>query len=214
MFNSSVLAFTGIALLLTITPGADTMLVMRSVVARGQRAGLLTTLGISSGLFIHATMSAVGLSVILVRWAAAFEVVKLLGAAYLIVLGAQSLWRLVRHSAHGADDARLELGHGATRAGRRPFLEGLLTNVLNPKVAIFYLAFLPQFIMPGDPVLLKSMFLASIHCMLGLIWLSLVTLVLGRLRTFLARPHIQQRLEAITGAILIAFGVRLALERR
>ena len=213
MFDSSMLTFTGIALLLTITPGADTMLVMRSVVARGQRAGLLTTIGICCGLFVHASLSAVGLSVILVRSAAAFELVKLVGAAYLIFLGIQSLWRVMHHQSRGADDAPLERGHGTARTKRRPFLEGLLTNVLNPKVAVFYLAFLPQFIRPGDPVLLKSVFLASIHFLLGLLWLSLVTLVLGRLRAVLTRPHIQQRLEAITGVILIAFGVRLALER-
>jgi RhtB (resistance to homoserine/threonine) family protein len=208
-----MLTFTGIALLLTITPGADTMLVMRSVVARGQRAGLLTTIGICCGLFVHASLSAVGLSVILVRSAAAFESVKLVGAAYLIFLGVQSLWRVMYHQSRVADDAPLERGHGTARTKRRPFLEGLLTNVLNPKVAVFYLAFLPQFIRPGDPVLLKSVFLASIHFLLGLLWLSLVTLVLGRLRAVLTRPHIQQRLEAITGVILIAFGVRLALER-
>ena len=213
MFDSSMLTFTGIALLLTITPGADTMLVMRSVVARGQRAGLLTTIGICCGLFVHASLSAVGLSVILVRSAAAFESVKLVGAAYLIFLGVQSLWRVMHHQSRVADDVPLERGHGTTRTKRRPFLEGLLTNVLNPKVAVFYLAFLPQFIRPGDPVLLKSVFLASIHFLLGLLWLSLVTLVLGRLRAVLTRPHIQQRLEAITGVILIAFGVRLALER-
>ena len=213
MFDSSMLTFTGIALLLTITPGADTMLVIRSVVARGQRAGLLTTIGICCGLFVHASLSAVGLSVILVRSAAAFELVKLVGAAYLIFLGIQSLWRVMHHQSRGADDAPLERGHGTARTKRRPFLEGLLTNVLNPKVAVFYLAFLPQFIRPGDPVLLKSVFLASIHFLLGLLWLSLVTLVLGRLRAVLTRPHIQQRLEAITGVILIAFGVRLALER-
>ena len=213
MFDSSMLSFTAIALLLTITPGADTMLVMRSVVARGQRAGLLTTIGICCGLFVHASLSAVGLSVILVRSAAAFELVKLVGAAYLIFLGVQSLWRVMYHQSRVADDAPLGRGHGTARTKRRPFLEGLLTNVLNPKVAVFYLAFLPQFIRPGDPVLLKSVFLASIHFLLGLLWLSLVTLVLGRLRAVLTRPHIQQRLEAITGVILIAFGVRLALER-
>ena len=213
MFDSSMLTFTAIALLLTITPGADTMLVMRSVVARGQRAGLLTTIGICCGLFVHASLSAVGLSVILVRSAATFELVKVVGAAYLIFLGVQSLWRVMHHQSRGADDAPLERGHGTARTKRRPFLEGLLTNVLNPKVAVFYLAFLPQFIRPGDPVLLKSVFLASIHFLLGLLWLSLVTLVLGRLRAVLTRPHIQQRLEAITGVILIAFGVRLALER-
>jgi RhtB (resistance to homoserine/threonine) family protein len=214
MVDSSVLAFTGIAFLVTITPGADTMLVMRSVLARGPRAGLLTTIGICCGLFIHATLSAVGLSLILVRSAAAFEIVKLAGAAYLILLGIQSISRVVRHQPSVVDNPPLVRSYAARSTKRRAFLEGLLSNVLNPKVAVFYLAFLPQFIMPGDPVLLKSMLLAGIHFVLGLLWLSLVTLLLGRVRAVLTRPHIQQRLEAITGAILIAFGVRLALERR
>jgi threonine/homoserine/homoserine lactone efflux protein len=87
MFDTQVLAFIGVAFVLTITPGADTMLVLRSVIARGQRAGLLAMLGICSGLFIHATLSALGLSLILVQSGTVFEVVKLLGAAYLIFFG-------------------------------------------------------------------------------------------------------------------------------
>lgn len=214
MFDSQMVAFTGIALLLTITPGADTMLVIRSVVARGQRAGLLTTFGICCGLFIHATLSAIGLSVVLVRSAAAFEIVKFVGAAYLIVLGVQSIWQAIRPLSEVGEPARSDHGPALTMTKWRAFLEGLLTNVLNPKVAVFYLAFLPQFITPDDPVLLKSILLAGIHFVLGILWLSLVTLLLGQLRTVLTRPHIQRRLEAVTGAVLIAFGVRLALERR
>ncbi len=214
MFDAHVLAFTGIAFLLTITPGADTMLVIRSVLARGPRAGLLTTLGVCSGLFIHATLSALGLSLILVRSAAAFEVVKLVGAAYLVFLGLQSIWSAVRHQPQSID-AALSAGKNVSQtAKRRAFFEGLLTNVFNPKVAIFYLAFLPQFITPGDPVLLKSGLLASIHFVLGILWLSLVTLSIERLRVVLTRPDVQQRLQAVTGAILVAFGVRLAMERR
>src|SRR5918912_1456688 len=130
MVDNQVLTFTGIATILTLTPGADTMLVMRSVFARGRRAGLLTTLGISSGLFFHATLSALGLSLILVRSAAAFEVVKLIGACYLIFLGGQSIWRALRgrdesSDAQGDDVARRE------KKGWQSYLEGLLTNVLN-----------------------------------------------------------------------------------
>lgn len=99
-------------------------------------------------------------------------------------------------------------------SGLRSVREGLLSNVLNPKVAIFYLAFLPQFISPGDPVLGKSLFLAGIHFVLGIAWLSLVTVFLGRLRGLLTRPAVQQGLEAVTGAVLIAFGVRLAVGHR
>ena len=214
MIDPQVIAFTGIAAILTVTPGADTMLIMRNVLTRGQRAGLLTTLGICSGLFFHATLSALGLSLILLRSAAAFEMVKLAGACYLIFLGSQALWRAARH------DAATPLGDGggvvAKRRGEgwRSFTEGLLTNVLNPKVAIFYLAFLPQFIGSGDPVLAKSMALAGIHAALGLVWLSLVTVFLGRMRAFLTRPRVRRAVEATTGAVLIAFGARLAMERR
>ncbi len=207
MVDSQLLAFTGIAFLLTITPGADTMLVLRSVLSRGQRAGLLTILGISSGLFIHATLSAIGLSVILVRSATAFEIVKMAGAAYLLFLGIQSLWRALRSQTHPTDPQSL-----APTTARRACLEGLFTNVLNPKVAIFYLAFLPQFIAPGNPVFLKSILLASIHVILGMIWLSLITVMLGQMRAALTRPHVQRALEGLTGMVFLGFGVRLALE--
>src|SRR5690349_9970309 len=100
MLTTQLFTFLGIITVLTITPGADTMLVIRNVVARGQRAGYLTALGICSGLFIHATLSALGLSVILVRSATIFEIVKLAGACYLIILGAWSLWQMIRSRHH------------------------------------------------------------------------------------------------------------------
>jgi RhtB (resistance to homoserine/threonine) family protein len=207
MFDARVLAFTGIAAILTLTPGADTMLVVRSALVRGRRAGLLTVLGIGSGLFIHATLSALGLSVILVRSARAFEIVKLAGALYLVFLGIQA----IRSAARGKPIAE----RTAEPAGaRRAYVEGLFTNVLNPKVAIFYLAFLPQFIGPGDPVLAKSILLASIHFVEGLVWLSLVTLFVARLRPVLAQPRVQRALESVTGLVFIAFGVKLAASRR
>ena len=209
MIDPQVLAFIGIAALLTITPGSDTMLVIRSVLGRGQRAGLLTVLGICCGLFIHATLSALGLSVILVRSATAFEIVKLGGAAYLIVLGAQSIRGALRGAARSA--ALPPRRPGRTR---RAFVEGLLNNVLNPKVAVFYLAFLPQFINPSDPVLAKSMLLASIHFVQGILWLSLIAVSMERLRRLLTHPRVQRAFEAVTGLVLVAFGVRLAFERR
>lgn len=207
MFDARVLAFTGIAALVTLTPGADTMLVVRSALVRGRRAALLTVLGIGSGLFIHATLSAVGLSVVLVRSARAFETVKLAGALYLVFLGIQA----IRSAARGARSS--ERPADPTGA-RRAYVEGLLTNLLNPKVAVFYLAFLPQFIGPGDPVLAKSILLASIHFVEGLVWLSLVTLFVARLRPVLARPRVQRALESCTGLVFIGFGVKLAASSR
>jgi RhtB (resistance to homoserine/threonine) family protein len=207
MFDARVLAFTGIAAIVTLTPGADTMLVVRSALVRGRRAGLLTVLGIGSGLFIHATLSALGLSVVLVRSARAFEVVKLAGALYLVFLGVQAL----RTAARGAPVAERPADPAVAH---RAYVEGLLTNILNPKVAIFYLAFLPQFIGPDDPVLAKSILLASIHFVEGLVWLSLVTLFVARLRPVLTQPRVQRALESVTGLVFIAFGVKLALSRR
>ena len=213
MVDPQVLAFVGVAALLTVTPGADTMLVLRSVLLRGPRAGLLTAAGICSGLFIHATLSALGLSLVLVRSATAFEIVKWLGAAYLLFLGVQSIWQAFRRPS----ETEYISNHSLMlppRQGWRSLAEGLLSNVLNPKVAIFYLAFLPQFISPGDAVLAKSVLLATIHFVLSIAWFSAITVFVGRVRRWITRPQIQRRLQACTGALLIVFGMRLALERR
>ncbi len=207
LMDPQLLVFAGVAALLTITPGADTMLVMRNVLARGRRAGLLTTAGISAGIFVHATLSALGVSLVLARSAAAFEVVKLAGAGYLIVLGAQSLWRLRRPE--GADAPP-----GPGRRESRSLVEGLLTNLLNPKVAIFYLAFLPQFVRVTDAVLAKSLLLAAIHVAMGVVWLALVSVFVGALRGFVERRRVRRALEGVSGAVLVALGMRLALERR
>lgn len=214
MLITQLFTFLGIITVLTITPGADTMLVIRNVVARGQRAGYLTALGICSGLFIHATLSALGLSVILVRSAAIFEIVKLAGACYLIILGAWSLWQMIRSRNHNEPVPALAIQTPQPAGGWRSLREGLLTNVLNPKVAIFYLAFLPQFINPGDPVLLKSLLLAGLHFVLSILWLALISTFLGRLRGFIARPAVQRGIEAVAGTVLIAFGIRLATTQR
>jgi RhtB (resistance to homoserine/threonine) family protein len=204
--DPQVVAFTVIAGLLTITPGVDTMLVIRNVLARGQRAGLVTTLGICCGLFVHATLSALGLSLILVKSALAFEVVKMIGAAYLVWLGVQSLRQAFRHEPSASGELR-------ARPARRPLLEGFLSNVLNPKVAVFYLALFPQFMSPGDWVFGKSMLLAGIHWVEGVLWLSMVTLFISRVRSWITRPRVTRAIAATTGTVMILFGVRLAMER-
>ena len=213
MVDPQVITFTGIAALLTLAPGADTMMILRSVFARGQKAGILTMIGICSGLFFHATLSALGLSLILVRSAAAFETVKALGACYLIYLGGQSLWK----ARYAGGNTHVSLAENAVTRQKKEnwkaFFEGTLTNLLNPKVAIFYLAFLPQFISPHDWVFGKSVLLAGIHFTEGIIWYTILIFSLGRMRGLLIRPRVKQGLEALSGAILIAFGVRLAVSR-
>jgi threonine/homoserine/homoserine lactone efflux protein len=154
------------------------------------------------------------LSLILVGSATAFGMVKLPGAGYLVWLGLQSLRQAFRGSPHMHGEGGGAAGSPARPApGRRSFVEGLLSNVLNPKVAVFYLAFLPQFMSPGDWVRGKSIFLAGIHWIEGVLWLSTVTLFVARLRSWISRPRVRRAIEATTGAILVAFGVSLAIER-
>ncbi len=214
MIDAQTLAFIGVAALLTVTPGADTMLVMRSVITRGQQAGLLTTLGICMGLFVHATLSGLGLSFILVQSATVYELVKFAGACYLIFLGVQSIWQALRREPADTTPTDRLARAAAAPTWQRSFLEGMLSNVLNPKVAVFYLAFLPQFMSPGDPVLARSVLLAGIHFVMGVAWLSALVFFLGKIGAFLSRPSVRKNLEATTGTILIGFGVGLALERR
>ncbi|MEM7737406.1 MAG: LysE family translocator, partial [Deinococcota bacterium] len=178
----------------------------------GKQAGLVTTLGICTGLFVHAVVSALGLSVILARSAVVFSSIKWLGALYLMWLGLQSLMQATSRTQH-ADMATSTTSEDAPKEAWHAFVEGLLSNTLNPKVAIFYLAFLPQFISGQGHVLSQSIFLASLHFTLTMLWLSLVALLLTYLRTLLTHPRSKRIIEGITGMVLLGFGIRLALER-
>ena len=212
MLDAQVLTFTLIAAALTLSPGPDTMLVVRNVLRGGRHDGVVTTFGICSGLFLHATLSALGISIILMHSATAFHVVKIAGAFYLVWLGVQSLRRAVR-GAPPAGSADGPLAMDAV-SSRRCFLEGLLCNVLNPKVAVFYLALLPQFIGPGDPVLGKSLLLAGIHYAEGILWLVTVSFVLDRTQRFFLGSAVRRWLDGLCGLVLVGLGARLAIERQ
>ena len=202
MIDPRLLAFIGVAGVLTVLPGADMALVMRNVLALGRPKTMLTIAGIAGGCMIHATASALGMSAVLATSATAFTVMKAAGAAYLVWIGIQSF----RRKENGGDPR--------TTTRSAPFAQGFLTNLLNPKVAIFYLTFLPQFIAPGEPVLRRSLFLAGVHITMGVVWLSAYAWFIDRLGTVLTRPRVKAWLERVTGGLLIALGARLAWERR
>jgi len=206
ILDGSTLAFVGIAALLTILPGADMALVAKVTLLDGRRAAFFTSLGICAGLPVHATASALGLSLILATSAEAFTIVKFAGAAYLAYLGIRTL----RDSFRAAADQVIAAGRARSR--RAAFIQGWLSNVLNPKVALFYLTFLPQFISPGDNVLAKSLLLAAIHAVLGLVWLPLYAYAIDRVGGIIRGAR--RWLERLSGAALIGLGVRLAFERR
>jgi threonine/homoserine/homoserine lactone efflux protein len=199
------LAGLAVLALLTVSPGADMALVTKITLERGRRAALLATVGICSGLLVHATASALGLSVILATSAEAFTIVKLVGAAYLAYLGLQALRSSFRHDASDVP---------APRRGANPLLQGVFSNVLNPKVAVFYLTFLPQFMSPGDNVLARSLAFAVAHAVMGILWLSAYAYVVTRMSAALGGAGVRRWLERVTGGVLIALGARLALERR
>jgi threonine/homoserine/homoserine lactone efflux protein len=227
--TASLLAFIPVALLLTLIPGADMALVARNALALGLRGARWTILGILTGCLLHATASALGLSAILATSARAYDVVKLVGAAYLVWIGIQSIRQagvqiprlapLARDddaagSARRHPERSAQRGVEGSALGSHPFTQGFLTNILNPKVALFYLTFLPQFIPADAPVLRTSLLLAMIHNVLGFAWLSLYARFVDRLRVALTRPMVKAWLERATGAALVALGARLAWERR
>jgi threonine/homoserine/homoserine lactone efflux protein len=203
--DAQFLAGLVVLALLTISPGADMALVAKITLERGRQAALIATLGICSGLFVHAIASALGLSVVLATSAEAFTIVKLVGAVYLAYLGVQALRSSFRDETHESLPPR---------RATTPFLEGLLSNVLNPKVAVFYLTFMPQFMSPGDNVLARSIAFAVAHSIMGVVWLTAYAYVLSRIGVLFGQAGARRWLERVTGGVLIALGARLALERR
>ena len=220
MDSQLIAGFLAMALL-TISPGADMALVARVAVARGHRAAVLTTLGICSGLPLHAAASALGLAAVLATSAAAFTALKLAGAAYLVWLGIGAIREAGLPNRTSGPPAVTETAapplqkEGSRQhPAHRAFLEGFLSNSLNPKVALFYLAFLPQFMRPDDSVIGRSLLFAAIHAVQGILWLTLYAYALDRLGALFRRSGVRRWLERTTGAVLIALGVRLAFERR
>jgi threonine/homoserine/homoserine lactone efflux protein len=204
MADHSILTFALVALALTLAPGPDTVLVIANTSAGGLRRGLATVLGVVSGGVFYALLIGCGLARFLVYSPALFHAVKLAGACYLAWLGLSALRGALRGTSPAA---------AAQKSARGSYLQGLLTNALNPKVAVFYLAFLPQFLSPGDPVVLKSVLLIGIHYTEGLIWLSLVALGVGRLSRYLLRARVRRVMDGVLGVVLLGFGARLAVDR-
>lgn len=208
MLEGQFITFLIAITLLTISPGVDTLLVMRNTARGGWKDGLVTSLGICSGLFVHAAVSAVGISVILLQSAWAFNALKFAGALYLIWLGIQSIRNL---KALPMNQVR---GVGVrTTSWIRSIREGLLSNVLNPKTIVFYMAFLPQFISPTQSPMVQSLFMAGIHFVIGLVWLGILTVVVCRLKSFGASSGIEKWVQGVTGGVMILLGIKLAADK-
>ncbi len=204
MFGTHDLAlFIVSALLLNITPGPDTLYILGRTASQGWRSGTVAALGVGGGLFVHTAAAAVGLSALLAASATAFAILKWVGAAYLVYVGVSLL--LARPAIHQPVPALRAAGL------RTVFLQGFLTNVLNPKVALFFLAFLPQFVDPGAPnKALPFLFLGFLFIVNGTLWNLFVVWSAARLaRNVDGWSHFARWLNRATGAVFVALGIRL-----
>jgi threonine/homoserine/homoserine lactone efflux protein len=210
--------FLLVVAVLTVTPGPDMALVLRYGARGGSRLAWYTGLGCCTGIAVHATAAVAGLSALLATSAVAFTVIKLVGAVYLAWLGLTALW----HSRKGtaatgeADDAGVEVmpARGAATLTRRGcYYQGLLTNLLNPKIALLFLTLLPQFVAGDEPRTATSAVLAAVFLIIAVAWWRLFSLLVGGLARLLARPAVGTALERATGVVLIGLGLRVALER-
>lgn len=197
--------------LLTLTPGVDTLLIIRNSARGGWLDGAVSSLGICSGLFVHATVSALGISILLLHTAWAFSALKFAGAAYLIWLGLCSWKRAVgrQHSLFRGNVAAKQDIFRFSRSLR----EGFLSNVLNPKTVIFYMAFLPQFINPAEPALFQSLMVAGIHFAVAMLYQCVLAAMVDRAGKWLKRPMVNRVFDTCTGSILLFIGLRLATDK-
>lgn len=206
MFELGTLfVFVPAALAFILAPGPDTIYVLTRSVEEGRRVGVTAAAGISTGVVVHTCGAVLGLSILLRRSALAFAAVKFLGAAYLVYMGIETL-RSPRQFDPGTVEA------GSTDDEGTGFARGVLVNVLNPKVALFFLAFLPPFVDSTGPVTLQLLTLGGTYAGLTLCYLAGVALLAGTIRRVLAtRPAVERGLRGVTGAVLVGLGVELAL---
>jgi threonine/homoserine/homoserine lactone efflux protein len=204
--EQSLIAFTLAAALLTVTPGLDTALVLRTAAVEGARRAWFAAVGICLGCVAWGAIVALGLGMLLAASEIAYTILKYAGAAYLVYLGVTLI--LARRDSYGDAEATESAG-GALLWFRR----GLLTNLLNPKVGVFYVSFLPQFIPAGADVTGMTLLLAAIHAALGLLWFAALILATRPIASALRKPRIIRTLDRLTGGIFLLFAGRLAFGR-
>ena len=195
------LAFLGVSIVVIVTPGQDTALTIRNTLLGGRRNGLLTAFGVSAGQATWALATSAGIAAVLQKSEPAFVAVKLAGAAYLVFLGVQTLVPALR--SRGATPKEAPRG--------RPLRQGFVSNLGNPKMAIFFTSLLPQF--TRGPSFAALLILGLIFSAMTLAWLSAYAFVVAKAGDFLRRSRVRRALDGLTGAVLIALGLRLAAER-
>jgi threonine/homoserine/homoserine lactone efflux protein len=207
---SQILAFLGVSALVIMTPGQDTALTIKNTLAGGRRTGVLTALGVSTGQAAWTLAASAGVAALLVASEPAFLVVKLAGATYLVFLGVQALLAAIRgapaHDVPGAGPRRLAPASG--------YRQGVVSNLGNPKMAVFFTSLLPQFAPAGGGSFAAMLGLGLVFCTLTFVWLSAYAAAIDRAGHVLRRTGVRRALDAVTGTVLVALGLRLATQQR
>jgi threonine/homoserine/homoserine lactone efflux protein len=205
--DTQLLAFAGVSLLLAVTPGPDMAVVTRNALAHGRRGVVLTTSGIALALVIWVTATAVGLSALLRASGEVLFLLKIVGACYLAYLGVRTL---LESRARPAD---LLAATPPAAPAHAVFRQGFLSAISNPKLGVFFVTFLPQFVLPGQAVLPRLLELGVTFAVIGWVWMNVYGLFVTRLRQVITAPLVRQWMQRVTGVVLLGFGARLALER-
>jgi RhtB (resistance to homoserine/threonine) family protein len=200
------LTFIVLSLFVVMSPGIDTALITRRTISAGKSDGFKMALGITAGALVHTFAAAFGLSAVLMQSAVAFEVVKYIGAAYLIYLGVSSF--ISKNKGQIVENQKEIPAKGSA------FKQGFFSNVLNPKVAIFFLTFLPQFVNTQSHAANQLILMGIIYTLLSIVWFIVYVIFIHYLRKWFMTPNVQSMMEKATGIVLIGFGLKLALERQ
>ncbi len=204
-----LLVYIGVVTAIALLPGPDTAVVTRNALVHGREAALGSAIGVNVGLATWTLATALGVAAVLRSSAAVYDTLKLLGALYLIWIGARALW----DSRHPGDTPARAAGAGRAIDGRGGFRQGVISNLANPKVGIFFTSLLPQFISPGAAALPQMLLLGGIFIAINIIWMCSYALAAVRLSEVLSRPRVKARIDRLSGLVLVGVGIRLAIER-
>jgi RhtB (resistance to homoserine/threonine) family protein len=198
-----------LCVLLIILPGPDTAIVTKNTISVGKIGGLKTALGTCCALFIHTSAATLGLSAIIMKSALLFSVFKYVGAVYLTYMGVKALWSLKKKD----ETASVEMNIKSQFKNTSCFKQGFLTDFLNPKVAVFFLTFLPQFVVAGRNTFFPFLVMGITYTVMTAIWFLLYVYLINHISAFMKRPKTKTIIEGFTGTVLIGFGIKLALEK-
>jgi len=202
-----ILTFVAVATLLVISPGANGVLIAKTVSSSGRTAGFANIWGFVVAFYVHGTLSIFGISILLVKSSQAFFIFKMLGAAYLVWIGLKAMKSALHKN---QEHPKITGGNNKVTSLRIAFTEGLITNLLNPKVSMFYLAAFPQF-MPDTESPISAYVLVTAHSMVNFIWFAIMVMVLSKVKNVTDSAEFKAWLHSITGLVFIIFGSKLAL---